>query len=407
MLNTPTRKGKRPLTATKSVSRSILLVATSTSTAAELDAALQEAKYRVRSVPDSANIRQAIRKHKAAVVVMAVHTTSPDILDACSQVKRAESLGYVPVIIVAEQSDSPQWMAAIEAGADEFFPASIEPCVLIARVDALIAVQQRFSWLQRNNRKLADNVATRDAQLADARQATKSLDLLKTAIIRNVSHELRTPVLQVKASVALLKELYDQGDPNTRLINFAVESIGRLESVVSNVTQFVESQNLKIEPTVLNESIDLAIRYLERSWQSGNDHTRIKKMYSPDKTPLVMADKRGIAQALQLLLDNALKFSPEGGPVEVLIETQGDRVWVGVRDYGIGIPDDQMERIFESFYQVDSSTTRRFDGVGVGLTLARLIMDQMNASIAVESAPGKGSTFSFTLPKATIHGRNS
>jgi len=178
----------------------------------------------------------------------------------------------------------------------------------------------------------------------------------------------------------------------------AVEAIGRLESTVANITQLVESQNLKLEPVVIGESVVLATRNLGRIWKQ-HDTRRMRQLYPPE-TPVVLADKRGAAQVLQQLLDNALKFSPDGTPVDILIESRPEgQVWIAVRDYGIGIAPDQLERIFEPFYQVDSSSTRRFGGIGLGLAIAQLLASQMNTRIEVESTLGRGSTFSFTLPR--------
>jgi signal transduction histidine kinase len=119
-----------------------------------------------------------------------------------------------------------------------------------------------------------------------------------------------------------------------------------------------------------------------------------------DNVPLVLGDRGGLAQVLQQLIDNALKFSPDGGPVEVIGERCDGTVRVAVRDTGIGIPQDQIGRIFQAFYQIDSSTTRSFGGTGVGLAIAKLILDKMGTTIKVESKPGVGSTFSFMLPIA-------
>ena len=153
-----------------------------------------------------------------------------------------------------------------------------------------------------------------------------------------------------------------------------------------------------MEEVALNESVDLAVRNLERIWKSQDDVKRIRKVYV-DPLPLVRGNKRGIAQVLQHLLDNALKFSPKGGPVDVILRPRTDgTVWIAVRDEGIGIAKREQKKIFDAFYQIDHSSTRRFNGVGVGLALVKLILDLLNTTISVESALGKGSTFSFSLP---------
>jgi signal transduction histidine kinase len=103
---------------------------------------------------------------------------------------------------------------------------------------------------------------------------------------------------------------------------------------------------------------------------------------------------------LQLLIDTALKFSE--GEVEVRLWHENDQVHIAVSDQGIGIAHDKLEAIFETFYQIDNSSTRRYGGVGVGLAIVRLILERHHVEIGVESTEGKGSTFSFALPVAVL-----
>jgi len=99
-------------------------------------------------------------------------------------------------------------------------------------------------------------------------------------------------------------------------------------------------------------------------------------------------------------LDNAIKFSPDGGEVRLGLKEASDHVLVSVSDQGIGIPKDQLEQIFERFYQIDGSATRRFEGVGLGLAIAKQIVQAHGGKIWVESQLGERSVFYFTLPKA-------
>jgi signal transduction histidine kinase len=239
---------------------------------------------------------------------------------------------------------------------------------------------------------LADRVDQLETALQEHKQASdKELSLLKNAIVRNVSHELKTPLLQVKSAVALLAE--DVGQ--TRLIGYATDATTRLEAVVKNITQLASSLETRIEHVILREIIEYVILDLRRVWQRKADISRIQVNVEKNLPP-VLADKNGIGTVLQMLIDNALKFSKKN--VEVQAVRVGKNVRVSVRDHGIGIARDKLEKIFESFYQVDPSSTRRYGGSGVGLAIVRLILDHHNVSIVVESEVGKGSTFSFELP---------
>jgi signal transduction histidine kinase len=119
----------------------------------------------------------------------------------------------------------------------------------------------------------------------------------------------------------------------------------------------------------------------------------------PEGLPPVAGDEGRLLQVFDNLLGNAIKFSPDGGKIELAVEDGGEVLRVSVSDDGIGIPKGQQERIFEMFYQVDGSARRRFGGTGLGLTIARRIVEAHGGKIWVESEPGKGSAFRFTVPK--------
>jgi signal transduction histidine kinase len=313
--------------------------------------------------------------------------------------KQLDPKAYLPVVAVVDARSIRHQTSLNGCEADDILTRPVEPALLVMRIRALLAIRSRFETLQRQSQRIA-------RELAETRRMLDSYDLIKQTLISNVGHEMRTPLLQVKSAVALLREDIAPDAANFPLIQMAVEATGRLHSLVDNLTQLGEVENFALEPVQLDESVDLAIRNLERLWKL-HDTRRIKKRYSR-KLPPVLGDKRGIPRLLQNLLDNALKFDPEGGLVEILIQPSADGlVWIGVRDCGIGIPEDKIAHVFEAFYQVDPSSSRKFPGAGVGLALARLLASGMNTQIEVQSAPGQGSTFSFALPAVDLQIRRA
>lgn len=241
------------------------------------------------------------------------------------------------------------------------------------------------------NRRLASEIDGLKAQFDELRRATDEVALLKNAIIHNVSHELKTPLLHVKSAVALLAE----EKINTTLTEYAMGATARLEASVNNIVQLAYGLNINIEPMLLRESIDLAMRNLRRSWETKDKTDRIQ-LRVEDQLPPVLADKQGIGIVLHQLAENALKFSSD----EVFISAaqEGNCVVISVSDTGIGIPKEQLDKIFEAFYQVNSSSTRPTGGMGIGLAIVKLILDRHHVQIQVESEVGRGSTFWFALP---------
>lgn len=217
--------------------------------------------------------------------------------------------------------------------------------------------------------------------------------LLKNTIVRNVSHELRTPLLQVKSAVALIAE--DIKDE--KLNEYATGAVARLENVVKNITMLSESLKFYPSPIFMHEAYIHGRRNLLRVWNHSGEGDRIIDHIAP-KLPPVYADKQGLSTVFQLLLDNALKFSEDAVHVSIKLTESGNEIRVSVEDTGIGIEQANLDSIFDSFYQIDGSNTRRFSGTGVGLAIVKHILDNHGTSIHVESELNQGSKFSFTLP---------
>jgi signal transduction histidine kinase len=286
------------------------------------------------------------------------------------------------------------------------FPAQVDPSwvdILAAPtpIDYLDHQLQSFLKLRSSNTKLAEENRLLREQLKNEQESAGGINLLRNAIVRNVAHELRTPLLQVKAAVGLLAE--DMGD-STTLIGLAQRATTRLEAGVQNITLLNELvnesfENRSLEAVQIKEVVDSAVRNLRRSWEH-KDHVDRISIQIPTRFQPAIGDKHRLVIALQLLIDNALKFSED--KVEVSAKRTGQMVTISVRDYGIGIPEDKIAYIYDWFYQVDSSTTRPYGGMGIGLAIVRFILERHDAEIEVETKVGSGSTFSFKLPIANL-----
>lgn len=233
-------------------------------------------------------------------------------------------------------------------------------------------------------------------EIAHHKRKNKEIEIIKNAIVRNVSHELRTPLLQVKSAVSLICE--DSSD--TSLNNYAQNAVARLETHIKNITMLGHSLDIKVSPIVLYDSIDSAKRNLTRIWTYRNETPSIQ-IDLEKSLPPIMADKQGLGTVFQLLMDNALKFS-DNQEIKVTGRRIRDKVRVAIHDNGIGIADDKIKDIFDSFYQIDATSTRPYGGAGVGLALVKLILDYHGIDIHVDSEMKKGSTFWFDIPSVNL-----
>lgn len=328
----------------------------------------------------------------------------PDIdsLELCQQIKQDRRLGYLPVIMMTETQEENQRLAGMLSGADEYLSKPVVHKELLLRVQALMWNKQRIDNLLEQKKNLADSLATRDAELKEARLIANQVKMLQRHFIHNVNHELRTPLLQIKSSISMLSDIIRSAVSNKQahtLAEMATQATARLEGVVQNITQLEVFENTRREPMVLKYAISAATKHFHRSWSHQEDTKRIQTYLGVDLPP-VIGDQRAVTRILIALIENALKFSEPVQNVEISIRwlREDNVAWVGVKDYGIGIPEDKLEEIFEPFTQLDMGSTREYGGLGVGLTIAQMLARGMGTQIHVNSSVDEGSLFWFVMP---------
>jgi len=267
------------------------------------------------------------------------------------------------------------------------------------------AITRQVLTLQTNlvkaNETLEQRVIERTRELEQAYKKLSELSALKTNFISNISHELRTPMTHIEGYVELLLNngLGDLTPDQMEAMRVVKRASLRLERLIEDLILFTtsESNKLVLEKTQFNITpiiIDAEERLAEfarsKAVQLG---TRI-----PVENISVYADKNKISWVVHQLLENAVKFTPEGGKVILAVQSNSKTVKVTVLDTGIGIAADKLVEIFEPFHQLDGSSTRKQGGTGLGLSLAQTIISAHQSKIIVESIPGKGSSFAFELP---------
>jgi PAS domain S-box-containing protein len=224
---------------------------------------------------------------------------------------------------------------------------------------------------------------------------------MKDEFISIVSHELRTPLTSIHGSLEMLTSglLDNQPAKSKRLLEIAVDSTDRLMRLVNDILDIeqIESGNVQITKAiwVVSDLMQKAIDVVEPL----ADKAGITLIAS-DISSQVWVDADRLIQTFTNLLDNAIKFSPKGSTIWFSATKRTGQVLFQVRDCGRGIPADKLEIIFERFQQVDVSDTRNGEGTGLGLAICRSIIQQHGGQIWVESVLGKGSTFSFILPRS-------
>jgi signal transduction histidine kinase len=262
-------------------------------------------------------------------------------------------------------------------------------------------ILQLRSALQATNRTLERRVEERTAELQKALERVSELSQLKGNFISNVSHELRTPLTHIKGYIELLitESLGRITEEQKHALQVSQQSAGRLENLIEDL--IMVSLASRGELSIKQEEVDIRrIANLAVKSSQGKATDREINVYAAvdDDVPFVKADSQKTAWVLHQLIDNGIKFTSAGGGVEVSIKREGENlVIVSVTDTGIGIPASRLSDIFEPFHQLDGSSTRRYGGTGLGLSLVRQIVEAHGSMLEVQSVEGRGSTFKFPL----------
>ncbi|PYS96140.1 MAG: hypothetical protein DMF50_05775 [Acidobacteria bacterium] len=350
---------------------------------------------------------------------MQTRCAAPDALDAFLGRARSGDLARLEGL---ELSSPRRAMLEIQAGPVR--DASGETLGLIltardvtARVDGERELRARMDELAKAKadleiayRELADAqkaLAQRNQQLEALNAELKSLDEMKSNLLANVSHELHTPLVSIKGytEMVLKRKLGPLTPEQERGLGVALKNIDRLIEMIDNLLSFSRMEKgetqLNLEDAPVWQLIDEAVELVGERIKRKN--ISVTTQYESDDL-VVRADRGKIVQVLSNLLTNAVKFNRDGGRITVTAR-KGQRGFaeIDVADTGIGIPPEAHEKIFERFYQVDSSPGRKYEGTGIGLSIVRDILRLHGCSIRVASEPGQGSVFTFSLPLARSH----
>ena len=274
---------------------------------------------------------------------------------------------------------------------------------IVNPISKVVEITQKISDGDYDTR-FKEEIRTKELhELAHAvNQMAKSLEeqeTLRKRVTSDVTHELRTPLANISSYIEMMVD--EVMEPTPERLQSCYDELQRLSSLISDLERLrqVENENLVLckSDVDLQELAQAVMGNFESQLRDKHLDGRVTGMPS-----IVSVDRGRIQQVITNLMSNAIKYSHDGGTIRVVIEDTKDNGIIHVEDSGIGIPQEDLKRIFERFYRTDKSRNRKTGGAGIGLTIVKTIVLAHKGTISVESNEGKGSRFTVTLPKGSL-----
>ena len=329
-----------------------------------------------------------------SVDLILMDITMPEMngVDACAEIKATEQLRDIPIIMVTAHNEDAVLEAAFLAGAGDYITKPVNKVELLARVRSALALKR-----ERDNRKRAQ------LELEAKNQELEQVSLAKSQILSTATHELKTPLTSIVGYIERVLMHQETVGPlnerQQRYLETIQSNAHRLNDLIDDLLDVSRieagSFELKLVDIEVEEELLEVIRSLQN--QIAEKRLSVTVNISPS-VPRIKADRLRFSQVLTNLVSNACKYSPDSAAVYINVIYRQGMVEIDVADTGIGIGEENQSRLFTKFFRVDNSTTREVSGTGLGLFIAKHIVEAHGGQIWVDSEEGKGSTFSFTLP---------
>ena len=331
--------------------------------------------YRVTGVESGREALRTTRAESPDLVLLDLTLPDMDGLQVCEQLKQDPRTEQVSVVMISARDKEADIVSGLDLGADDYLTKPITAKVLLARVKAVL------------------RRAARQAFREDMRQD----------LVANVSHELKSPITAIKGCAQILVEGdFDDRDEADRFLNTIVKQADRANAIIEDLLVLAKAQeeNEMAGATLEKARIQDVLNAAAQACELKASQRNIRVAVACQAEVEARINARLLEQAAINLIDNAIKYGDPKSEVRVAADQTGTEVVINVQDSGRGIPREHIARLFERFYRVDKARSQELGGTGLGLAIVKHIAQVHGGYTNVDSAPGRGSTFSIHLPRA-------
>lgn len=265
---------------------------------------------------------------------------------------------------------------------------------------AMAMVSEISNRLRSNDQMAVDDLRLRASELAEAYQKLAEQDLARREFLSNIAHELRTPLMAASGYLQMLQKGAMSGDQISTGIETVSRNVQQIVSLVNDIL-FLQEMDLVL-PEFQAVDLNSVAKNVTDKYAPKAVERNVNLRFAPNVSlPRAFGDSKSLERALSALVDNAIKFSPKGGDVDVRLSARADDILLSVEDHGIGIEKEKLTNVFDRFYHLERHENDLFGGIGLGLAITKQVIEQHQGKLTVTSTPGRGSTFTIILKKGS------
>ncbi len=356
-----------------------------------LETVLIESGYNVRMASSGREALETIPEWEPDLILLDVAMPEMNGYQVCMELQSEENTKDIPVIFISAHSQVPEVMMGFRVGGVDYISKPFHYEEVLARIRTHLELR----WQIMENRQL--RVWERN-YLEEVAHLKDEMLKLKDDMLRMVSHDLKNPITSILGGVFMLRQtLQPEGEPS-RYVDMIERGAEKMQSLVSDLLDLARAEEgleLKTEPIQLAAYLEHALQEFEFA----AENKQIEIVFSPPSDDVIVHLAAGrFEHVIHNLVSNAIKYTPNGGRVEIWAGVEGSKTLIQVRDTGLGIPETALPHIFERFYRVDRSTHMEQTGSGLGMAIVKAVVEQHKGEVWVESELGKGTVFTVSLP---------
>ena len=382
---------------------------------------VRDAGWKVAIAKDGLTAIEQAQHNPPVLILLDVIMPGLDGFETCRQLKSLPETKDIPIIFMTALNDTANKVKGLSVGGVDYITKPFQAEEVLARITLHCQLSFLNQRLERQNQLLEDKVNERTAELlatlqrlresqeqlqrsfeevTKAKERAESADRAKSEFLRNMSHELLTPLNAIIGYTELLSltetTLSSEGLEGLQSIQNSGEHLVKMIRNILTLSK-AEKNNLELDLDVF--SVEKLLRKIEREFQAQVEENNNSLDIELKDVGTIYSDRNKVRQVLELILDNACKFT-ENGRIFVTVSRREDSasLWIAIEDTGIGISADQIPHIFLPFTQADGSLQRKYGGAGLGLAVAQNLTQSLGGNITVNTQLGAGSIFKIILP---------